>query len=211
MRHKDTNMPESVQEIYGWLEDELIWTREKWHTFTGLFRNLKGNESVAIQVNRFASEFFLLCQEVLGHDVILALCRMNDPAKSGGNMNMTLEQLVNVVDKDCEDIGPRLKEARKLVTLAMTPLREHRNKSLGHNDFKRCSSDEAAPGVKYAAVDKSLESVEHMMNVVRLQYDGCDTSFDLLGPRAVDGLVASLDEWATFTKGRMREQKGANS
>jgi len=190
VRRDKTNMRENVHHVFAWLETELEWIDEKWKAYLQL-----SNHTQLDLFESIACDFFAMCKEVMGHDVVLALCRFTDRAETCGRQNTTLERLVNEVrasgdQKLVEILEPLLNQ----VKLTCRPLRTYRNRRLGHNDLKACLKiqEQVVPGVDYATIEQCLKTIEQMMQQVLLYYDGIATEFCTHSDEAVKELIWKL-------------------
>ena len=97
-------------------------------------------------------------------DILMRFARLNDPKKSVGKANLSLENLA----EDIED-GPlktRMLEARKRLDGQLTNLKDIRNKVLSHNDLdQKLGRVEAATGIPYAEMKNAAQELAECLNV----------------------------------------------
>src|SRR5438552_10766477 len=174
------SLPGDVGPLYHALYNSLTAAYLSWILFKDLFA--KSKERVDL-LNRTAGTFFLVIQETLRRDVLLAIARITDSVVTGRTQeNATIETLVNDLRAHVEeDFGKELSAKALDIALMCKPIRAHRNKTLAHSDKRFAIGGPDAlvlPGVTVANVDAALEAIADVLNRVSRRFDLGTTFFE---------------------------------
>jgi len=197
-------IPEEIAKIYEPLSDELIWVHAKWQMYREVFGR---NEETIDLLNKSAGAFFGIYQEVLLHDVMLGICRILDPEKTGPKDNLTLERLINSIDQDkYGKLRLELENDLKTAIDCAAFAREHRNRKLAHNDLETIKETGAAPlpGVSRAAVENIFRRIRDMMNKISSHFLDTTVLYEnfIFGPGDADALIRLLNDAEEFRRNR---------
>jgi hypothetical protein len=176
-------MPQTVAEVYSPLSEQLVGIHIRWT----LYRQLFGTDPARIELlNRFAAVFFGSTQRVMEDELILALCRMSDPAETGrgrnARQNCTIERLVSVVVAEAPQTELVLRPLLATIqALRDEHLEELRNRSLAHNDFTTMQAMWAGqpgpPRPNRAQIESFLAPTRNLMNAVQKHYENAETYY----------------------------------
>jgi hypothetical protein len=179
-----TKMPESLAEIYRFLDNQLVWLYAKWNIFLQLF----GGEKARVDLlNESAPGFFYVCQWSMWHEITIGLCRLSDREKTGKKENLTLERLVNQIDGNQNPaLLAKCRQLLQHVTACCEPFRDLRNRKLAHIDLPTALNvhPEPLPATNRKMVVDALGSIDNLMNAVLSHFDNATKYFagiDLLG------------------------------
>jgi len=97
-------------------------------------------------------------------DVFLTLCRLTDPVKTNGKMNLTLRYFLGkagamLTDELRKDLKRKLGRLDKLTQ----SVRDHRKRRIAHLDLTYASEAQALPPVIYSDLDDSLKLLNSVM------------------------------------------------
>jgi hypothetical protein len=200
-------IPPEINEKYMALFQEVSYLHETW----GIFRQLyaSGDDTVDL-LNDSAPGFFRLCQWLLADDIILSISRLNDPRRTLGKDNLTLEQLVHSIDAGKH---PALrKEMEKLYAEAKDKCKfakDHRNKRIAHNDLhlKLQGKVRPLPSPTETNIEDALESIRNVMNAVSRYFHNSEiatVNYYHLVTRLGDGtkIISRLREAEAFRNQR---------
>ena len=194
-------LPAEIGALFHALHNSLTTTYLSWIIFKDLFA--KSPERVAL-LNRAAGTLFLVIQETLRRDVMLAIARMTDTSVTGGGQeNATISTLINDLQPHIDQmVGKELaQKADDLVTLCKS-IRTHRNKTLAHSDKPIAIASKDAmglPGVTMATVDTALEATAGIMNDVSRLFDLGTTFYDdVIHAGGAGSLVVDLHSAEVF-------------
>jgi AbiU2 len=118
---------------------------------------------------------------VLIGDVQIALSKLTDPARTGANENLSLEQLQERVEKQGE---PSLQDVMRQILDELkqkcAPFRTWRNKRLAHLDLTTAMKSTAnpLPGVSRKMVEEALELVRKYLNAIQIHYEKSETGYE---------------------------------
>jgi len=184
-------MPQDVAELFNFLCDFVFAIHDKWEDFRGLCvpRDFQDADEVnrvkrnIALLNSLAADFFASCQESFANDVILSLCRLLDPPSTGGQENVSLRKLVDLVEQDAgsQQVAAVKNAYTQLVTDGAA-LRAYRHKRIGHNDLLLARGRVALPSVTVNDITKVILGVEPLMAEVSSHFKGNEISFRPVAP-----------------------------
>ncbi len=133
-------MPATVYETFEPLHIELVGIHDLWSFYCQLF---EAGEDRIYLLRRVASPLFGAFRWAMYLDAALALCRLTDPANSSppkkppDRDNLTVERLVEAVEKDDGVFGSKLRatELVAVVDWRDTHFARFRDKRAAHNDL----------------------------------------------------------------------------
>jgi hypothetical protein len=167
----DGPMPTGVKEIFEALRYEVAWLHAKWSIYSQLF--CQGDERLEF-LDSMAPGFFVVVRDSLQNDLIVGLCRLTDPSTIGKKENLTLSRLAESLGADNNSLPLIQQFGFQLDYLNQTcsPLREWRNRRLGHSDLPTAlgSGPSPLPEVTWSAIDEALEEVRALMNLLEKHY-----------------------------------------
>lgn len=159
-------MPTGVKKIFEALRYEVAWLHAKWSIYAQLF--CRGEERLEF-LDFMAPGFFVVVRDSLQNELIVGLCRLTDPSTTGRKENLTLARLAEALDSANADSSLRQQFSLQLTDLdqTCTPLRDWRNRRLGHSDLPTAlgSSPNPLPDVTWNAIDEALRKVRLLMNL----------------------------------------------
>jgi hypothetical protein len=172
-----TGFPAQVREIFDALRNEVTFVHGNWEAFQQLYGS---PESVAA-LNETAPGAFRLIRFIFRHEFIMAFSRITDPKATSGKENLTLKQLLHVVGDHCTDHGflARLAIKEQAIAAHCKPIREHRNRSIGHLDLKTALNfhPDPLPDIDSAHVIEALRLVADFMNEILGYYTSAHADF----------------------------------
>jgi hypothetical protein len=156
----------------------------------GLYRQLFATSPDRIDLlNRCASELAGIFQEVLYDDVLMALFRITEGAKTCGRDNCTLARLLDVVKSIRPALATRLEPRLVSARATLDKYSEWRNKRIGHNDLHamcaRIAGNSRLQGPSREEIEGVLQKVRGILNGVQTDFEDAETYY---GPNVVDGV-----------------------
>jgi hypothetical protein len=182
-----SNIPSDVDEVFQELKTEVTWLHARWITYRQLFAHSPKRIDL---LNECASTFFYTIQDVLIGDVQIALSKLTDPARTGANKNLSLEQLQERIEKRGEpNLQATLRQILDQLKQKCVPFRTWRNKRLAHLDLTTAmkSTPNPLPGVSRQMVEEALELVRKYLNAIEINYDKSETGYEHFIMTATDG------------------------
>lgn len=175
-------MPDAIQEVFDRLWQDVAATHIDWNEHQHLFGK---SESVVASLNSFAPAFFSLVQNLLIDRTCLSICRLTDPIRTGGNENLVLGRLLQVIESH-DDRVPAAINLHALLgdaKRAAEPFRPIRNKAIAHSHYDpgkphRARFDHYA-GFTRDAVEEALAAIASFMNVVEKHYRNQTTVYQI--------------------------------
>jgi len=200
-------LPGDTGPLYHALYNSLVTANLSWIVFKELFA--KSKERVDL-LNRTAGTFFLVTQETLRRDVMLAIARMTDSSR--GQENATVGALVNELTPHVDDAtGRELAQQGAELLVICKPIQMHRHKTLAHSDKMVAVGSANAPvlpGVTMETVDAALDGIAGILNRVSAAF-GIGTTFyeDVIHSGGVDSLVVHLRAAELFHEAQRRSTR----
>ena len=127
-----------METLLGKLYNELKLLCFQVETWNDLFVHEQEKRSALLE--KTAPGFFSAVGLSLAESILMRLCRLMDPPKTGDYENASLQNLIsklppNIASPDAQLLIDHWKAGN------YQKLRDMRNKSLGHNDFKKMSDE----------------------------------------------------------------------
>jgi hypothetical protein len=148
-------------------------------------------------LSRVAPGFFRIVQDVIRDDMFIALSRLTDKSKTGGQENLTLVSMVELIERT--ESGEFVSEVRTILDqllMKVDSMRSWRNKWLAHLDFDKAieSKLEELPRVLRGDIDEALRLTCELMNAVAGYLDRPINSYDdVILPGDADALISALE------------------
>jgi len=170
-----------------------MWLRYTYREYSALFGS--GPETVEL-LNALAPTFFDVVQQSLAQEMILAICRLLDPAESGKYENLSMHQLLAALRDDgsanalVADIQHRCDE----LEAQSQPLRAKRDQLFAHMDLPHFAGRPDARPLDPTSIELLGSAISKLQDVIdttgRFFHEDA-TSWDELQPRggAADLLV----------------------
>jgi hypothetical protein len=155
----DIRLPDDIREIFMWLCQDVASLSKKW----GFYQELFGSEETTRLLSDLARASFQIIEESLRADMTMGICRLSDPPQSVGKDNLSILTLVYQLG-EISDISILVNEFRE----ACEPLRQYRNKRVGHNDLYTTIKfqDNPLPGIGRRHIDRIVQLAERILNTI---------------------------------------------
>ena len=157
---------EPLGSLYFAVQNQVIWLHAKWREYRSLYA--VSPEDIQI-LNDTAPFFFFMLHDVLWHDVVLSIARLNDPPETSGRENLSFRRLILTVDRP--QVKHQLEEVLKAIKPALDKVRRARNKYISHNDLSHAlgERDLPSPGSR-KAIEGILECFRSILDQLRRAY-----------------------------------------
>lgn len=146
-----------------------------WREFEELF----GHSSERVDIlNATAPGFARRIQHLLSSDVLLRICRLTDPPRSGGRANLAIQMLPGLMPP------AQVAGIEALVAAALTAAgfaRDWRNRRISHNDLVLATDElaEPLPPATRASISNALAEIAAVLNAVEEAHHEGGTAFAL--------------------------------
>jgi hypothetical protein len=174
------------------LSRSITFLHLKWK----LFRALYGTSQERIDLlNRTAPALFAFLDQIMFHDVVLAITRLTDPPGEGKRQNASLARLIMLLPSHvgaAELVGWR--SELKLLNAAVEPLRDARNRYLAHDDLPSTLNHHprSMPGASRAQVETTLKQIRDLFESIEEKFCGSHTPHESVDAQGGEQLIASL-------------------
>ena len=165
----DEVIPSEFREKYKALRSDICHLHREW----GIFRRLyvSGGNTVEL-LNKAASGFFRICEDLLADDILLSISRLGEQKQTSGRDNLTLEHLVASVDAErYADLRRELDELLLTSKNKCVFARKQRNRRIAHNDLSTRLHVKSLPPPITTDVDAALESIRALMNAIEKYFN----------------------------------------
>lgn len=201
-----TIFPNGTGELFHELWTNVAHLHLKWKNYRSLF----GTSPERIELlNWAAASFFRLLDDILRHDVMLAIARLTDPPRSSGKDNASLARLIYILTPfmDTTLVDELRSELNDLQTCCK-PLRQLRNRLLAHDDLATVLQyhNDPLPGISRAYIERVLEKIRKLVGDIEEHFLGSRTSHqDVISSNDGESLVLALESAREYEKCRRRE------
>lgn len=166
-----SKVPAHFIAVYDELRSEITWLHGRWLTYRELFAESPKRIEL---LNEAAGTFFYIIQEVLLNEVQVCLSKLTDPAKSGKNNNLSLEQLQSQLHQHGDPtLTTKCRTLLDKIHCQCQVFRIRRDKTLAHLDLPTAMKQlpQPLPGVSRQMIEDALETVRHYMNAIEAHYN----------------------------------------
>lgn len=164
-------LPCEIEDIWSFLHREVTWLHGRWR----MYRQLYGTSEARINaLNQVAPTFFYVLQNVLVDEVQLTLSRLSDPARTGRRENLTLETLLERIERlDIPSLTAELRSRLAAYRLTCEAIVVRRNKRIAHYDLDTHTSPdrENLQGPSRAEIEAALDSLRVFMRTVYQHFE----------------------------------------
>jgi len=187
-------MGEPLGRLFHALNAQVAWLHVKWRNF----RTLYGHTEKRIGVlNRVAPAFFHYLQESSHEAVVMHLCRITDPPRTGSHDNLTVQQFIGQMDTPARE--GHVASIVDTISVKVDFARKWRNLRLAHLDLQGLlgGPSRTLPPSDLKSVDSALAAIRELMNYVHGQFMpgsiGYEHTMDALG--GVESFVSFLERF----------------
>jgi hypothetical protein len=176
-------IPEEIRDICADLCDDVTALHVKWSFYRELFATRENTDALS----NLARAFFQTVEEALRTDLLTTICRLSDPNRSLGRVNLSFAPLVG----KCADL-PRVDDLVTAFQAACGNVRLYRNRYVGHNKLSDPIEPAAdlLPGVSLSQIDEILHLGREILRTIYAHYAQLDL---VIQPAYRDGPQDLLD------------------
>lgn len=157
-----------------------------WDQHETLFEN---RERIAL-LNASGGSFFGNVQNIFFNHVILGICRLTDPPKTGRKENLTIQRLPLLVRDTCK------RNVEKGVTRAISASqfgRDWRNRLIAHSDLGRYTQvSQPLEKATRLGVTAAIVAIHDVLRIVSLEYRDSDLALIEIGDDAAFNVLHQL-------------------
>jgi hypothetical protein len=177
----ERSFPPGVREQFEDLTNQVINLYQKWRFYLDLFDNKDAEEVI----NDRLSGSFRIIEESVRHDLIITLYRLADVAETHGGRrtNLTLRSLLDQVRGHAfEEFVADCERQLDALDTHLAPLRERRNRTVGHNDRETALGTRTVLPLSRAHIEDSAAAIAEFMNRVAMHFDVSPTAYEYSHP-----------------------------
>lgn len=172
-------MDKELKEVFDRIKHELTHLYMRWI----IYKQLYGTSEYRLELlNKTTSNVFTELQWLLIDNMILSLSKLTDSAEMRGNWNLSLEYLLDEIQKiNKNELPDELRSVLKELNDSIEHFRSIRNKRIAHNDLAVAIDNEESPlpGVSRDDITKALELVMNFLNKIEYHYFDSTTQYDM--------------------------------
>lgn len=195
--HMSEDLPtldDNLREIYDALVNEITLVTLEWLTAKDLF----GTSTARVDLlNRTAVNFFQVCQSTFRDGTFIGLSRLTDPLQIFGKDNLSLDRLLEGLDKEVySQFAIELSSLISIAKALCEPFRQYRHKKLAHRDLLTVLNPgtNSLPSITVGEINRGLKSVQDVVNRFGQYFLDKTTWFDgIIQEAGVDSLVLYLE------------------
>lgn len=178
-------IPEPARELVAELCQDVAALRRLWDHYRVLFFNEAAREII----HDTAPGAFLLFDASLTDAIVLAVCRLADPAGMGNFRNLSFDRLAGSISSD-NDLASLVAEFKA----AAAPVVTVRNKLVGHSDLlARLQAGSAPAGLSGVEIERVVTAGEAVLKHVVESHADCEIRFEVHEHGGSDALLFWLD------------------
>jgi len=190
--------PIGAEDLLEIIKQEAFRLRYTWMNFRFLFA---GEKKHVDMMNAAGPGFFAMTQRMIFDDVILAICRLTDPAANRSQENTTLKRLLQATDWQTSDPAKHVVFSTKItaVDVACDGCRQHRNKRISHADLAFSQKALTLPEATMKMIDGAVAGIEDFIRDINYElHPDVEQSFEIInGDRDVKHLIRHLENRAS--------------
>lgn len=153
-------------DIYFHAKSEWIDIWVTWNQYENLFG--QGPERVEL-MNKAGAIFFYMVQRHFFETVLLGVCRLSDPIKTGRKTNLTVLALHQFMDTD--ERRTKLESLLDEVGTTTEFARDWRNRRISHNDLDlKNGTADPLESANRDLVNTSLKSIHNVLSYISLEF-----------------------------------------
>jgi hypothetical protein len=183
-------MPAPLGEVCYSLSNEVASLHLKWNDFRALFAN---RETVNL-LNSSAPMFFHDLQSMMWEDLLLHLCRVTDPPRTGRHEHLSVRALPGLVSDEAlrKEIQALADDADQKTQFA----RDWRNRRLAHEELSLGDTAQPLASATLGQVEDALAAICRPVNLLEKRYLDTPVSYEDPIPAlgGVDSLLATLEK-----------------
>lgn len=165
----EEKIPAVARELFASLRSDAVIANLYWKLLSETFT---GTEKRGRLLAETAGHFFQYARLAFQDAVVLRIARMNDPARSGRNANVSLAALVErVAPLVPTELATGLDELLKRAREAADPAILRRHKVTVHRDAETVLAKEPAiPGVSRVQMEAALNAIASLLNAIQYHF-----------------------------------------
>jgi hypothetical protein len=181
------HVPTELLSQFEWLRQDVAWLAQKWELFSELFWLYPKRHQLYLQSDDLMWCFRWIF-EALHDDIVMALCRLTDPASDGDHQNLTLRRML---DHPALAGDWRLRRRLKTVRKHVGKVRRHRNRRVAHCDLQTRLGSRSLPKIG-RTLRKAVNSTLALTDAIELELTGNCTLRVSSGRQAACELLSRL-------------------
>ncbi len=172
----------------------------RFHIIHHMYKELFEDKEAQILMEKTANLFFSDLNTILKHYAILEFAKITDPAKSKGNENFTIDNLIQSIDWP-QDVHDNLTSLNNKTKKFRTYIKEARNKLLAHMDKDVHLTDKVLGGFPEGEEEAFLDTLKEICEVThKACFNSIFGNISVAAEGNVDDLKKTLKRALVFDK-----------
>ena len=177
-------MPGPSEKTFRAIKKHFTVLYAEWCIYDQLF----GSTATVALLNESAANVFVILQNAILDNCVLAFSRLTDNENTGKNKNLSLPRLVNDVRKEDESLADELQPTLAELTELVARFRDHRHKRIAHLDLDTATARRELKPYEFGDIPKALDLVESILNTYEYRtYNSTTLYRDTILPLGADG------------------------
>jgi hypothetical protein len=171
-------IPPVVAEVFDALTIRIHLLHGRWAIYRQLFAESQRRFEL---LDQSASGFFKVIYGLLHDEVLISLCKLNEPAKSREFENLSLWQLhARLKQHGDASLADQTLPLLERYSAKCKDFRAWRDKQLAHLDLTVSlkGNSELLPGISRQMVEEALAHVREFMNTIEAHYAGSTSGYE---------------------------------
>lgn len=163
-------LPKDIRGIFMWLCQELASLHNEWQFYLALGT---GEQSTHL-LSELASGSFVIIEQSLRRDIATSICRLCDPPRTMGKLNLSLQTLA----EKCQELDG-LPELLKEFLGACEPVLQYRHKLVAHRDLNTTLKQQDNPlaPIDRTQIETILDLAGRILNLVYRHFTNLELTF----------------------------------
>lgn len=178
------DFPECIQKALPYIIGETLELRSNWEVYSHLFMEEESfTELLADKLGGILGYF----QGMLQDELFMSISRLTDKY-SKSNRNLSIAQLIKSVEYfSTTGEGERLKAQIEEIFNLAENIRKHRNKRIGHFDYRTSINELELPMVRLSEIKEVIVKFEEVINILYWEFSNTTMIFDNLSAYDITG------------------------
>jgi len=181
---------ENLGPVYLSLLEETITLNAKWAEFKKLYGDSQERLDL---LNRSASFFFRLIEDILFEDIVLHIAKLTDKEETLGKKNLTIKRLSALISDN--ELALEINGLIQICISNSDFTRDRRNRHSAHLDLQLAIENGAEPleAITRKQIETSIQSINNLLNKIEGHYLESETYFQLITTGTAEDLVFELN------------------
>ena len=198
LKHYQATLGSEFGTVFHGLWREWVWSLLRRNEFRTLFTRV---EDVSLLNAVTGGAFTWDIQQIFWEDLLLRVCRLTDPAKTGRKRNLSVNQLPAFCAQHDLELGDKVQELVVAAEEKAKFARDWRNRRISHSDYDRVVHN--AEPLALASLEKvtmALDAIHSVLNAISIKLLDSEIANLLTSPPRAAAFLAYVRQLADSVK-----------